>query len=141
MSKFSAFLAQNKVTTGNIKYVVSTKFIDPETKQPMEWELRPLSEEENDGIKRACMIQKQVKNGVYTKDVDPLKFNAKVIAASVVFPDLNDKELQDSYHVVGAESLLKKMLTMGEYARLFEKVQEINDFDIPFADKVEEAKN
>ena len=141
MSKFSAFLAQNKVTTDNVKYVVSNKFIDPETKQPIEWELRPLSEEENDGIKRACMIQKQVKNGVYTKDVDPLKFNSKVITSSVVFPDLNDKELQDSYHVVGAESLLKKMLTMGEYARLFEKVQEINDFDIPFADKVEEAKN
>ena len=141
MSKFSAFLAQNKVTTDNVKYVVSNKFIDPETKQPIEWELRPLSEEENDGIKRACMIQKQVKNGVYTKDVDPLKFNSKVITSSVVFPDLNDKELQDSYHVVGAEALLKKMLSMGEYARLFEKVQEINDFDIPFTDKVEEAKN
>lgn len=141
MSKFSAFLAQNKITAGNTKFVVSKNFIDPETNKPIEWELRSLSEEENEGIKRACMIQKQVKNGVYTKDVDPIKFNSKVITSSVVFPDLNDQELQDSYHVVGAESLLKKMLSMGEYARLFEKVQEINDFDVSFADKVEEAKN
>lgn len=141
MSKFSAFLAQNKVTTEKIKYVVSNKYIDPETNQPIEWELRSLGEDENEEIKRACMVQKHVKNGVYSKDVDPLKYNSKVITASVVYPDLNDKELQDSYHVVGAESLLKKMLSMGEYARLFEKVQEINDFDIPFVDKVEEAKN
>lgn len=29
------------------------------------------------------------------------------------FPDLNDKDLQDSYGVMGADSLLKAMLTPG----------------------------
>ena len=54
---------------------------------------------------------------------------------------MNDAELQNSYGVMGADALLKKMLKPGEYAAYLEKVQEINGFNETFDEKVEEAKN
>ena len=54
---------------------------------------------------------------------------------------MNDKELQDSYGVMGADSLLKAMLTAGEYANYLEKVQAVNGFDVPMDELVSEAKN
>ena len=65
----------------------------------------------------------------------------KLAARCTVYPNLNDASLQDSYGVMGADALLKKMLTAGEYAEYLMKIQEINGFDVSFEDKVEEAKN
>jgi hypothetical protein len=61
--------------------------------------------------------------------------------ACTVFPDLNNKELQDSYKVMGADVLLKTMLTPGEYADYVQKVQEVCGFDTSLQDEVDEAKN
>jgi hypothetical protein len=61
--------------------------------------------------------------------------------ASVAFPDLKNDELQRSYAVMGAESLLQKMLFPGEYAKLLQKVQELNGFDQSMEDLVETVKN
>ena len=61
--------------------------------------------------------------------------------ACTVVPDLNNKELQDSYKVMGADALLKTMLTPGEYADYVQKVQEVCGFDTSLQDEVDEAKN
>ena len=61
--------------------------------------------------------------------------------ACTVFPNLNDKELQDSYKVMGADALLKTMLTPGEYAEYLTKIQEVCGFDTTMQDEVDEAKN
>ena len=53
----------------------------------------------------------------------------------------NDKELQDSYKVMGADALLKTMLTPGEYAEYLTKIQEVCGFDTTMQDEVDEAKN
>lgn len=74
-------------------------------------------------------------------ETDYAQYVGKLAVACTVFPDLNNKELQDSYQVMGAESLLKKMLTPGEYQDYLAKVQEINGFDIALEDLVEDAKN
>ena len=42
---------------------------------------------------------------------------------------------------MGADALLKAMLTPGEYANYLNKVQEICGFDITLQDEVDEAKN
>ena len=47
----------------------------------------------------------------------------------MVFPDLKDAALQNSYGVVGAERLLAKLLLAGEYDRLRMAVEEINGGD------------
>jgi len=58
-----------------------------------------------------------------------------------VFPNLNDSELQDSYKVMSADKLLKVMLKPGEYQDYLKKVQEVNGYDVPLDELVEEAKN
>lgn len=65
----------------------------------------------------------------------------KLAVACTVFPNLNDKELQDSYKVMGADALLKTMLTPGEYAEYLTKIQEVCGFDTTMQDEVDEAKN
>ena len=42
---------------------------------------------------------------------------------------------------MGAEALVDKVLNPGQFAELFQKVQEINGFDTDINDLVEEAKN
>jgi len=66
---------------------------------------------------------------------------ADLAARCTVFPNLNDKALQDSYKVMGAKELLKKMLLPGEYDEYLATVQKINGFDVGMDEIVEEAKN
>ena len=79
--------------------------------------------------------------GMYTPDLDTNTYLARLAIACTSFPDLNDKELQDSYDVMGAEDLLNKMLLPGEFTDYMDAVQEINGFDFSMDDVVEEAKN
>ena len=66
----------------------------------------------------------------------------KMIAASVVMPDLFDAELQDSYGVKTPEDLLMAMVDdPGEYNDLAAFVQKFQGFNVSFEDKVKEAKN
>ena len=57
---------------------------------------------------------------------NPKRYESMVLAASVVFPDLKGADLQDSYGVMGAENLLEKMLTAGEFSALQEAVEAVN---------------
>ena len=52
----------------------------------------------------------------YQKETDYDLYLGKLAVACTVFPNLNDKELQDSYKVMGAEALLKNHADPGEYA-------------------------
>ena len=66
----------------------------------------------------------------------------KMAAACIVSPNLNDKELQDSYGVMGAEKLIVEMIdNPGEFNAFMDKIQEFHGFKRTFQDKVEEAKN
>ena len=83
----------------------------------------------------------QGKKGMFVPETDYSLYVGKLAAACTVYPDLNNKELQDSYHVMGSDTLLKKMLNPGEYNDYLAKVQEVNGFDIDMNDLAEEAKN
>lgn len=139
MSNLSCFLSQNKIKKANLKYVASKNFID-ENRNPIEWEIRELTNAESDDIKKQCSIKVRNKN-TYTMEFDSDQYGAKVAAKCTVFPDLNDAKLQDSYGVMGDDALLKAMLSLGEYTDYCAKVLEHNDFDKSLNDKVEEAKN
>ena len=81
------------------------------------WRIRPMSQKENEDIwKRAG------ENGE--------RYEALVLAESVVQPDLRDAELQNKYGVLGAERLLQKLLLAGEYERLEQAVEELNGGEI-----------
>ena len=79
----------------------------------MLFRIRPMSQRENEDIWRRC-------------GEDMKRYEKMVLAESVVFPDLKDVNLQNSYGVAGAERLLGKLLLSGEYDRLRQVVEEIN---------------
>lgn len=82
----------------------------------MLWRIRPMSQRENEDIWRRC-------------GEDEKRYEGAVLAESVVFPDLKDAKLQNSYGVAGAERLLGRLLLAGEYDRLRMAVEEINGGD------------
>lgn len=142
MSDFSAFLAQNKVKQENIKFAVSKSFIGADGK-PIEWELRAVTADEDEAIRRAATkkVKTPGRSNTYTSEMDANTYLSKLTACSVVYPDLKNAELQNSYKVMGEEALLKAMLTGGEFVTLSGKVAEINGFDNDLNEAVEEAKN
>ncbi|MDF2651710.1 MAG: phage portal protein [Paenibacillus sp.] len=140
MSDISAFLAGNVATETMEEVVVSERFKDKEGK-PVAWVLRSITEEENDAIRKSATKRNKGKGGQQVSEIDQTDYLSKMAVASVAFPNLKDAELQKSYNVIGAESLIRKMLLAGEYANLLLKVQEINGFDKDINDLVEEAKN
>ena len=141
-SNLVAFLAENAIKAENIKYVASRRFIGAD-KQPIEWEIRVLTSEEDEAIKRTC------KKKVFTPgtrdvkiELDSDKYAEELICACVVYPNLHDAALQDSYGVVGAAQLIRKMLTPGEYTDLYLMVSQANGFDVGMDDaKISQAKN
>lgn len=127
MSSLQAFFAQNVQSDIIEEFVVSERFKGEDGK-PIPWKIRALTESENAEIRKSSTKRVKV-NGQYVPELDHEEYVAKLIAASVVFPDLKNAELQKSYGVLGAEKLLRKMLLSGEYGKLAQKVQEINGFE------------
>lgn len=142
MGELSCFLSQNALKVENEKYVASSRFLGS-NKKPIEWEVRAISSAEDEALRKECTKRTPVpgKKGQYTQETDYNKYLGKLAARCTVYPNLDDKELQDSYHVMGADILLKTMLTAGEYAGYIEKIQQINGFDASMEELEEEAKN
>lgn len=138
----TAFLAENAEKIANVKCVVSERFKDAEGK-PVPWEIKAITSAEDEGLRKACTkrVQAPGKKYQYQRETDYDMYLGKLAAACTVFPNLKDAELQNSYHVMGEEELLKKMLTAGEYAEYLVKVQKVCGFDQDFEDLVDEAKN
>ena len=139
----SAFFAGNAISIENVKYVASKRYIDPETKEPIPWELSAVESAVDEAIRKECTIKKPIpgKRGQYTNELDSDKYIGKLCARCTVFPNLNDVGLQDSYGVKDPDALLKKMLNVGEYTEFKAKVVEINGFDTTMEELVDEAKN
>lgn len=140
MGKLSCFLAENVETRENKKVVVSERF--KEDGKPVEWEIRSVSADEDEAIRKSCTKRIPIagKRGQFTNDFDANAYIAKLAARAIVFPDLNDAELQNSYKVMGAEQLLRTMLYKDEFDRLTEYIVGVTDSE-DINDLVEEAKN
>ena len=146
MGDLNAFLSQNAIKVENRKYVASERFIGEDGK-PIEWELKAIDSDRDRQLRKDSAIRVPVLNkkgkstGQYTSETDFNTYTLKLCVETIVFPDLHDAELQNSYGVMGAEELLTTMLTPGEYTDLSSEVGEVNGFDRTLEDKVEEAKN
>ncbi|RTE09303.1 phage tail assembly chaperone [Paenibacillus whitsoniae] len=140
MSEMSVFLAGNVAVETTEEFVVSERFKDSEGR-PVAWVLRSITEEDNDAIRKSATKRSKSKGGQQVAEVDQTDYLSKLAVACVKFPNLKDADLQKSYSVLGAETLIRKMLLAGEYANLLLKVQEINGFDKDMNDLVDEAKN
>jgi len=139
----SAFLKKNKVARENVFYP-ATKSLCDENGEPLKWELKPLSTKEDERIRDSCTKEVPIpgKANMYRHKVDATAYIGKLLAASVIYPDLFDAELQDSYGVKTPEDLLKEMVDdPGEYTEFTAFVQEFNGFNVSMQEQVEEAKN
>lgn len=138
----SAFLAENALAVENVKFAASKRFMGDDG-NPMLWEIKTITGTEDEALRKSCAKRVPIpgKKNQYQKETDYDMYLGKLAVACTVFPDLNNKELQDSYKVMGADALLKTMLTPGEYADYVQKVQEVCGFDTSLQDDVDEAKN
>lgn len=136
----SAFFAQNVPSETTEDFVVSDRFKDQDGR-PIPWKLRSISEEENEQIRKSATEMIRGANGVRMPQTKSEDYIAKLAVASVVYPELKNADLQQSYGILGADKLLKKMLRSGEYAALVQKVQQLNGYDRDINDLKEEVKN
>ena len=142
MSKLSLFLKKNKKQRENVKYV-ATKSLCDEMGNPLEWTIKPLTTSESEDIRESCTREVQVKGkpNVYRNKFDDRKYTAKLLAASVVEPNLYDKELQDSYGVMTPEELIVQMIdNLNEYNNFVEFITN-NIGNNNINEEIEEAKN
>ena len=139
MSQFSMFMRQNKKPKENAFYAATSSLCD-ETGSPLQWELRHITSKENEELRDSCMAEKtEGKNRV--QRLKTAEYIAKVIAASLVKPDLYNAELQDSYGVKNPVELLYALVDdPGEYGRLAAFVQQLQGFET-IEEKAEQAKN
>ena len=135
---YEAFMAGRAIKEESIEYVASKRFLDG-SGNPIPWKLRTITSGKNSEIRKASMSFQPIpgKKNRYEMGLDVYCYVTKLIVACTVFPDLNDKELQDSYGVMGAEELLDAMLLPGEKDALGAKAQEINGYDAEADEQVE----
>ena len=141
MSKFAQFMKANKIKKANGFYAATSSLCD-ENGQPLLWEFRHISSREVEEIREDSMGDLSLDKGVAMPKMKMGKYVSRLIAAAVVFPDLQDTELQNSYGVITPEDLLLAMVDdPGEYNCLGAWVQKFLGLTATFEDKVGEAKN
>lgn len=138
----SAFMAENALPVEHVKYAASNRFLGEDGK-PMEWEIKTITGTEDEALRKECAKRVPVpgRKNLTQRETDYDAYLGKLAVACTVFPNLHDKTLQDSYHAMGAEALLKTMLTPGEYIDYLRKVQEVCGFEATLEEEVEAAKN
>ena len=142
MSNFAKFMKANKITKENVMHPV-TKSLTDDNGEPLLWEIRPLTTKENESIRESCTIDVPVKGkpNMFRPKTDMNAYQTKLMCAAVVYPDLNNVELQNSYGVMSAEDLLKEMVDdPAEYTDFMMFVQKLSGFKT-LAEDVDDAKN
>ncbi len=143
MSDFTRFMKNNKKVKENTTYP-ATKSLTDEKGKPLPWTIKPISTRENEELRESCTIEVPItgKPNQYRQKLLTSKYIAKLVAVSVVEPNLFDSKLQDSYGVKTPEDLILEMIDdPGEYNDFANFIQNFNGFTTTLDDKVEEAKN
>ena len=129
----NGFFKSNAKSLPDLRVVVSERFTD-EDGNPIEWILHPISTKLVEEITKRN-TKTTIKNGKKESTVNEENLNAELLEAVVLYPSLNDAELQDSYGVSSANELLGAMLYPGETKVLTNALQEVmagskaNDID------------
>ncbi|MDR1438995.1 MAG: phage portal protein [Clostridiales bacterium] len=134
MSKASAFL-KPAFEPRTEEVAISSRFLDGDG-NPATFRIKTITQEENEALaKRASSAGR---GGAQT--VDRKKYGRLLIAACVEEPDFASKELCDAYGTTDPLDVPGRMLLAGEYARLTDRILELNEFK-EFGELLEEAKN
>lgn len=142
MSDLSLFLKENKKKKENGFFQATKSLCDADGK-PLMWEIKPLSTRDDQELRDECMVQKLIpgKNGERQLKFDSQKYLVRMMTACIIFPDLDDKKLQDSYGVKSAEDLIVEMIDdPDEFNEFAGFIQEYSGFD-DIVDVEQKAKN
>lgn len=135
-TSISDFLAENVAPAQETKEIKFKRFKSA-------FKVKSLTGEDVNRLRREAT--KRVlnrKTHQYENETDQNEFISKVVAESVVVPDLLNEKLQRSYGVIGdPEKLLGAMLSAGEYSVLANEVTELSHLDGDMNALVDEAKN
>ena len=140
---FEQFMKANKKEKPDIEYAATTSLCDAKG-NPLKWKLRYIKSEELENLRSECTkeIPATGRYGRTVEKLDDKKFISALMCASIVYPDLRNTALQESYGVKNQYDLLYAMIdNAGEYSALQMKINEMNNFDETMEDKVNEAKN
>ena len=131
MSQFSSFLAHNAIRSEPVRVSVSRRFTGGDG-APEEWLAGPITGIEDEVLRREATrrIPAPGGRGGFVLETDYNQYIGLLAARCTLYPDLNDAELQNSYGVLSPDSLLKTMLTAGEFAEYAARVQELCGFDM-----------
>ena len=137
-----SFLKQNVKPSAHEKVQISNRIIDEETGEPEFWEIRALDSYELDECERqATKLQRVGKTDRYEAQTDQGKFALMTLTRAIVYPDLTDKEVQDSFGVNNPEDLLCRLLLPGERQKLITICNQLNSYEQSLDDAVEQSKN
>lgn len=143
MSNLNRFMKNNKKKRENGFYAPTASLTNEEG-EPLKWEFAPMKSKRNECLRDECTIDIQVKGkpNMYRQKLDTSNYLVKMVAESVVTPNLYDEKLQDSYGVKTPEELIYEMVDdPGEYQELCVWVQKYQGFTKTLDEKKDEAKN
>ncbi len=132
---------QQKVKAVENKKIVASKRITDKHGKPREWEIKSITNKEDDALRRKHTTYIKTKSGATMPRIDTAKYNESMIVSCVVFPDLRNVQLIESWGVSTAEELLNKMLTPGEINELLKAVQDVNGWVVDLNELVDDIKN
>lgn len=135
---FNSFFKQNSKVVENKKVTISERFIK-ENGEVETFEIRAISAQDDQLLRENCTIIKDI-NGQKIPMIDSVKYQAMLCAACVVYPELGNAELQDSYGVKTKQDLLTSMLLPAEFQDLATEVNKVNGFKT-LGELTKEAKN
>lgn len=141
---FELFMKGNALPVEDKEIAISKRFLDADGK-PALWKLRAVTTDEDDDLRKTYtkMVPapgKMGKRGSMIPRLDANAYSVALMTASVIYPDLNNAALQDSYGAKDAAALLRRMLTPGELTDLQAAVNDICGFQT-FDELVDDAKN
>lgn len=134
-----AFMLEKRETIAEV--VISERMLDVEG-NPIPWQIRVLTQAEMQAINKLC-VKKHIdpKSRQQQTITDTEKLYATLIEECVLYPNLNDAELQDFYGAVGAAQTAENMLLPGEYTNLLEAISGAQGFESDLKDKIKIVKN
>lgn len=141
MGDLKLFFKEKKIAEEN-RFYAPTKSLVDESGEPLKWEFRKLTAKHMDELRDRFTKEVPVpgKPGMYRSKVDINAMNRWMVVESVVFPDLNSEELQDSYGVKTPDGLLMEMVDdPGENTSLIQFVSKLNGYNLE--EMVDEVKN
>ena len=137
MSVLKGFLQPSPMD--RTKEVIISERFKGEDGKPLPFKIRVIDQETNNKLYKASKITKVVK-GQIIESIDNEEYSKRLVATCVVEPDFKDASLCEYYKTVNPLDVPNRMLSSGEFNRLMNAINELNEFDTPEVIE-EQAKN